>query len=415
MVRGAGSMDGSGDGPCSPTRIRHRYPVPVTPPTDQGCSMLKPIARILLEPFTKVLRKFFDPRFFKLESGVTKNYDKLDAIAELVWSDSHVATVRDEALRDAITLTNTRVTRMESLLATQQAYLEDTQTKLDRLTRIESYLQDTQTKLDYLTTDIGAIQPVIQNLPRVMNAPLQTEEVSSIDADLLNYAESHNGFRSQSGLWFNPPDVVQYEQGSISLSAVTERSVEIPFIISAVTSNKASGATLLDVGCSESLVPLEFASLGYAVTGVDLRKYPLHHPNLATFATPLEDWKTEETFDVVVCLSSIEHFGLGTYGEEAVEDRLDHQAMRMLLDRIEPDGLLVMTIPFGETEITPVQRMYDRDDLDALLEGWIIDTIDVAIPAEHGWVIVDEIPDPAPTEDPPVTRQVALITAHPDV
>ncbi len=360
--------------------------------------MLKRIARALLEPFTKVLRKFFDPRFFKLETGVTKNYAKLDAIAELVWSDSHVATVRDEALRDAITLTNTRITQMESDLAAQQAYL-----------------QDTQAKLDYLAVDVNAIRPIVENLPRVLHEPLIAHEVSPIDADLLNYAESHRGFRSQAGLWFNPPDVVQYEQGNISLSAITERSVEIPFVISAVTSDKASGATVLDVGCSESLVPLEFASLGYAVTGIDLREYPLHHPNLTTFATPLEDWETDETFDVVVCLSSIEHFGLGTYGEEAVEDRLDHQAMRMLLDRIEPDGLLVMTIPFGETEITPVQRMYDRDDLDALLEGWIIDTIEVAIPAEHGWVIVDEIPDPAPTEDPPVTRQVALITAHPDV
>ena len=118
---------------------------------------------------------------------------------------------------------------------------------------------------------------------------------------------------------------------------------------------------------------------------------------------------------MIVCLSSIEHFGLGTYGEEAVEERLDHRAMQILLDRIEPDGLLVLTIPFGETEVTPVQRMYDRGDLDVLLEGWVIDTIDVAVPAEQGWVVVDEIPEPAPTADPPVTAQVALITAHPDV
>lgn len=360
--------------------------------------MLKRIARVLLEPFAKVFRKLFDPRFFEVDSGIAKNYAKLDAVADAMWTEGHVASVRNEALRDAITLTNTRVTRMESNLAAQQAYL-----------------QDTQAKLDYLSADVGAIRPIVENLPRVLHEPLRADEVSPIDADLLNYAESHRGFRSQAGLWFNPPDVVRYEQGSVSLSAVTERSVEIPFIISAVTSKKPTGATLLDVGCSESLVPLEFASLGYEVTGIDLRAYPLHHPNLTTFATPLEDWKTDETFDVVICLSSIEHFGLGTYGEEAVDDRLDHQAMRMLLDRIEPDGLLVMTIPFGETEITPVQRMYDRHDLDALLEGWVIDTIDVAIPTEHGWVIVNEIPDPAPTADPPVTRQVALITAHPDV
>ena len=90
-------------------------------------------------------------------------------------------------------------------------------------------------------------------------------------------------------------------------------------MLSAVTSRKEPGSTVLDVGCSESLVPLEFASLGYSVTGIDLRAYPLHHPNLQTFATPLEDWDTDATFDVIVCLSSIEHFGLGTYGEEAVD------------------------------------------------------------------------------------------------
>ena len=360
--------------------------------------MLKSIARILLEPFTKVLRKFFDPRFFKLESADAKTYAKLDAVAEAIWSDSHAATVRDGAIRDGLTLTNTRITRVESELAAQQAYL-----------------QDTQMKLDYLMADIGLIRPIIESLPPEVRGEGTADDLNIGAAALLNYSESHRGFRSQAGLWFNPPDIVEYDAGNVSLSAITERSVEIPFVLSSVTSGKSPGATVLDVGCSESLVPLEFASLGYSVTGIDLREYPLQHPNLQTFATPLEDWETDATFDVVVCLSSIEHFGLGQYGEEAADDRLDHEAMRILRDRIEPDGLLVLTIPFGETEETPVQRMYDRDDLDALLEGWVIDTIEVAAPAEDGWMVLDEIPEAAPTVDPPVTRQVALITAHPDV
>jgi hypothetical protein len=360
--------------------------------------MLKTIARIVLEPFTRVFRKFFDPRFSKLESGNARTYAKVDAVAEAFWSDSHAATVRDLAIRDGLTLTNTRITHVESQLAAQQAYL-----------------QDAQAKLDYLLADLGLIRPIIDSLPSEVRDQGSASDLNTGAAALLNYSESHRGFRSQAGLWFNPPDIVEYDKGKVSLSAITERSVEIPFVLSAVTSRKMGGATVLDVGCSESLVPLEFASLGYSVTGVDLREYPLHHPNLTTFATPLEDWETDELFDVVVCLSSIEHFGLGTYGEEAVDERLDHHAMRMLLDRIEPDGLLVLTIPFGETEETPVQRMYDRNDLDALLEGWVIDTIEVAAPAEDGWAVLDEIPEAAPTADPPVTRQVALITAHPDV
>jgi hypothetical protein len=69
--------------------------------------MLKRIARIFLEPFTKVFRKFFDPRFFRLESGITLNYAKLDAV-------NHAASVRDLAIRDGLTLTNTRVTHSKA-------------------------------------------------------------------------------------------------------------------------------------------------------------------------------------------------------------------------------------------------------------------------------------------------------------
>ncbi len=323
--------------------------------------MLKRIARFVLEPFAKVLRKFFDPRFSKLESQIATTSE-----------------ARDIAVRDAITVTNTRISG------------------------VEAYLQDAQAKLDFL---LDAARSAM---------PSATEQLGGSDAELLNHAESHRGFRSQAGLWFNPPDVVRYSAGTVELSVMTERSIEVPFVISSVTSLAESGASVLDVGCSESLIPFELASIGYDVTGIDLREYPLHHPNLTTVATPLEDWDTDEAFDVVVCLSSIEHFGLGTYGEEVSTERLDHTAMQLLLKMIKPSGLLVMTIPFGETDVTPVQRMYDRDDIDELLDGWAIDTFVVAVPAAQGWVISETTPDPEPTADPSVTRQVALITAHPD-
>ncbi len=341
--------------------------------------MLKRVARFLLEPFAKVFRKFFDPRFAALETEITKSSKALEAVH-----------VRDVGVRDAITLTNTR------------------------MNHIEAYLQDAQAKLDFLLADVSAIRPAVENLPRNLTMPTTPDDISGGDADLLNYAESHLGFRSQAGLWFNPPDVVRYQPGGVELSVMTERSVEVPFVIATVTALGAQGASVLDVGCAESLVPFELASLGYDVTGIDLREYPLEHPNLTTLATPLEDWDTDATFDVVVCLSSIEHFGLGTYGEAVADDRLDHAAMKSLLERVAPKGLLVMTIPYGETDETPVQRMYTRDDIDRLLTGWTIDTFVVAEPAAQGWVIRDTVPDPAPTGNPPVTLQVALITAHPD-
>jgi len=349
--------------------------------------MLKKIARFILEPFAKVFRSFFDPRFFALESEIARTNDALETF---IADDVPVRNATRDALRDALTLTNTRITGLEA------------------------YLVDAQAKLDFILSDVGAIRPAVERLPRSQAVPSTIDEIAGGDADLLNYAESHRGFRSQAGLWFNPPDVVRYAPGAVQLSAITERSVEVPFVISSVTSLTDAGASILDVGCAESLIPIELASVGYKVTGIDLREYPLDHPNLTTFATPLEEWDTDETYDTIVCLSSIEHFGLGTYGEEATDDRLDHRAMQILLKLANPEGVLVMTIPYGETDVTSVQRMYTRDDIDELLDGWVIDTFQVAEPAAHGWVIAVDVPDPAPTADPPVTRQVALITAHPD-
>ena len=215
--------------------------------------MLKGIGRFLLAPFARVFRTFFDPRFHKLESEQAKTNETLEAIL-----------IRDVAVRDAITLTHTRITLTHA-----------------RLSGIEAYLQDAQAKLDFLLSDISAIRPAAETLPRT------TEQITGGDAELLNYAESHLGFRSQAGLWFNPPDIVRYDRGSVELSAMTERSIEIPFVISAVTSGVESTASVLDVGCAESLLPFELASLGYRVTGIDLREYPMDHPNLTTVATPL--------------------------------------------------------------------------------------------------------------------------------
>ncbi len=409
---------------------------------------MRRIARVFLEPLAKVFRKFFDPRFYKIEIQLDQTAEGLgEGLGEVSQEIRHqgvVASTRDAAVRDGITLTNARISRLEHEIGklgeeigtlgetvrqqaanqlSQQSYLEDTQSKLEDLLRQQAanqatqrmYLQDSQTNLEDVRTNVAAIRPLIESLPRVLDPPTETDRVSPIDADLLNYAESHLGFRSQEGLWFNPPDVVRYKEGRVELSAITERSIEVPFVISTVAAQVPSGASVLDVGCAESLVPLELAALGFSVTGIDLRPYPLSHPNLKTVATPLEDWRSRKKFDVIVCLSSIEHFGLGAYGDDEVDLELDVKTMEALRKRVNPDGLLVMTIPFGEPTVTPVQRMYDFDRLEELLQGWRIDSLQIAVPANDGWVIASDLPDPAPPHTPPITVQVALLTAHPDV
>ena len=108
-------------------------------------------------------------------------------------------------------------------------------------------------------------------------------------AQAINYATSHQGFFAQAGLWFNPPVAVDLSAGAAAAVQVTERIVEVPFAMAAL-SRLGPGARILDIGSAESTFPLSAASLGYQITAIDPRPLAYSHPNLESHAALLEDW-----------------------------------------------------------------------------------------------------------------------------
>ena len=196
---------------------------------------------------------------------------------------------------------------------------------------------------------------------------------SDIDVDVASVLEreaGHRGFAAQRGLWFNPPVRVGYAPGDVVLRGVSERIAEIPYVFSAVGRLKA-GASILDVGAAESHDrPVSRLTRLRGDRRIDVRPYPFSHPRLRSVVGAVEEWETNERFDAVVCLSTIEHIGLGAYGEEASDGRADLAAMRRILELTKPGGMLVLTTRFGEPDVDELQRTYDRDGLDALLE-WL--------------------------------------------
>ena len=175
-------------------------------------------------------------------------------------------------------------------------------------------------------------------------------------AHLLNYASSHRGFAAQRDLWLNPPLSLAYEPGGVRLTNVNERIVEIPHVYRALA-RVEPGGKVADVGAVESLVALSLAMLGYEVTAVDLRTYPFEHPKLRSVIGPVEEWDEKpETFDAIVCLSTIEHIGLGAYGEAAKDGRTDIEAMKRMRELVKPGGLLVLTTRFGTAGEDEFQR-----------------------------------------------------------
>ena len=332
---------------------------------------VRSIVRAILWP----IRRFFDPRFAGIASAVQSN------VAATVEATELLGRAMDDLS-----------SRMDARFEAQQRLIEQTRDQASLARDQASLARD------------EAAHASGRYFERLVGGSVR--EIDQSAAHLLNYASSHTGFAAQRDLWVNQPVSLAYEPGSVRLANVNERIVEIPHVYRALA-RVQPGVKVADVGAAESLVAFSLALLGYDVTAVDLRPYPFEHPRLRSVTTPIEDWDHEGTFDAIICLSTIEHVGLGAYGEEPKEDRADIAAMRRMRELTQPGGLLILTTRFGRPGTDEFQRTYDKAGLDELLEGWNVEELTIVRREdEKTWTVADG----KPSEDQGA-EQVALVTA----
>ena len=155
---------------------------------------------------------------------------------------------------------------------------------------------------------------------------------------------------------------------------MVERVVELPWVFQNL--DLPRGAKILDFGCSQSPLALHLASLGYRVTGVDLRPYGFVHPDLRLVEGDfLKSGFTDGEFDAVVAVSAVEHTGLGAYGEPRA-NQADRRIIAEFHRVLRPGGRLLLTVPYGRRGETSWYRVYDRGSLEELLSPLSIARID---------------------------------------
>lgn len=141
-----------------------------------------------------------------------------------------------------------------------------------------------------------------------------------------------------------------------------ERSVEIPWAV------KHAEAPVLDVGCAESIY---LDQLPDPITGIDLRPCASRHPHFHRIGD-IRTWETDERFQTVLAISTLEHIGLECRAYGTVADDYhdgDRAALLACHSLLADDGKLLVSVPFGGDYHYEWFRQYDTEGLKRFLDG----------------------------------------------
>lgn len=148
-----------------------------------------------------------------------------------------------------------------------------------------------------------------------------------------------------------------------------ERLIERPFVFQ----NLPKSGRVLDIGCSDSIMPIEIAGLGYETYGNDPRGYPFSYPGFKFIkGDALKLNFPERYFDCITCISVLEHVGLSMDYSGQISGRKDKMLAEKIKKMLKKKGKFIITLPFGTKRVLENQhtRIYDSEEIKLLFSGF---------------------------------------------
>jgi SAM-dependent methyltransferase len=168
----------------------------------------------------------------------------------------------------------------------------------------------------------------------------------------------------------------------------TERVVEIPFVM-----NRIKGAVkyILDIGSTDAIYLNQLAGKCERLHLLDTR--PIHNAPIRSITTTGDvsemPYIWADRFDVVTCISVLDHIGLDAYGNTE-NASLIHKAVHEMHRVLLPGGELFVTVPVSGRNIFTThpgggQRVFDPYSLKLLFPKSLWEWKDVVY-----WKLIDD-------------------------
>ena len=172
-------------------------------------------------------------------------------------------------------------------------------------------------------------------------------------------ANSNNSRRSTNS------NIKRLDVHDLLAGVTSERLVEYEFVARNLISSQKQAA-ILDIGSGNSILAEAISKFGkgkWAVFRVDIEK-----SNCDIRMDARMTGFRKAVFDQVICISTIEHIGIGTdYTGYYDDDDGDIKAIKEIVRVLKKGGNAIITVPYGKVT-KPTHRVYDRHALSRLLD-----------------------------------------------
>lgn len=143
------------------------------------------------------------------------------------------------------------------------------------------------------------------------------------------------------------------------------------WLYEAIEKYSVNNNNLLIIGSEEPCYEGVALAYGADVTLVEYQKIISKYPSIRTMTVDEFEISTE-IFDSAISISSVEHSGLGRYGD-ALDPDGDIKSMKLLRDKLKTGGLCFLAVPMGKDQILwNAHRIYGRLRFPLLIDGWDI-------------------------------------------
>ena len=176
----------------------------------------------------------------------------------------------------------------------------------------------------------------------------------------------------------------------LNLDTSSPRIVEYPWTLNNFP--LAHNKKVLDIGSCGSQLPVNLVCLGLDVWTLDVRKYEYAalSDHLHVIVGDIEKTEFEDNFfDAVSAISTLEHIGLGRYGDK-IDNHGDKKAVSEIKRIISSKGLVLVTVPFGRSHTSKLHRVYDKERLMSLVEEFKIQKVEYFSNTGKLWKSTDE-------------------------